>query len=198
MTPVIPSRFPSALRLISRKPNQPMATPYYLPASADLSKVTFNTFYNRDGVTPEVFVAPFSSIGGVDASALTTDDTYQGEVITGYSAGATIAQWEAVYMGGSSTWLLADGNGSGTYPARGLAVAAGSVALGALTVLRKGVVRNDAWTWTPGGNIYLSNTPGGLSQTASVTTGERVQACGFALTADKALFDFTATFFTNP
>ncbi len=173
---------------------------YLLPADADLSKVTVNAFYNKEGELPEQYVVPLSAIGGnVDASALSeTDDTYAGSLITGYSAGATIAQWEAVYLSGTSTWLLADGNGSGTYPARGIAVEAGSVALGPLTVLREGIVRNDAWTWTPGGNIYLSNTPGGLSQTASVVSGERVQAVGFALTADKAFFDFTATFQTVP
>ena len=171
----------------------------YLPADADLANTTLNVFTREATENGDKYVVPLSALSGsVDAGALPDDDTYQGDTITGYNAGATIAQWEAVYMGGSSTWLLADGNGSGTYPARGLAVAAGSVALGELTVLTKGVVRNDAWNWTPGGNLYLSNTPGGLTQTATTTTGERLQMVGFALTADKALFNFTPTFATIP
>lgn len=115
--------------------------------------------------------------------------------MTGLNAGATIAQWETVYLGGSSTWLLADANGSGTYPARGLAVAAYSNTDPA-TILTYGTVRNDAWTWTIAGPIYLSATPGGLTQTAPATSGDQVQVVGYALTADVAFFDFNSTYLT--
>lgn len=120
-----------------------------------------------------------------------TDDSYHGLTLTGLLAGATIAQWEAVYVGGSSTFLLADANGSGTYPARGLAVAAYS-STNPATVLVQGTVRNDAWNWTPGGDIYLSATAGGLTQTAPSTSGDKVQKVGFALTADVAFFNFAS------
>lgn len=124
-----------------------------------------------------------------------TDDTCEGKQITGLNAGATIAQWEAVYLGSSSTWLLADANGSSTYPARGLAVAAYSNTNPA-AILVHGTVRNDAWSWTPGGTIYLSGTAGALTQTAPSTSGDKVQAIGFALTADIAFFDFNSTYLT--
>lgn len=118
------------------------------------------------------------------SAALGTDDTYDAiKEIAGLNAGATIAQWEVVYLGGSSTWLLADANGSSTYPAVGLAVAAYSSTNPAI-VVTSGTVRNDAWNWTPGGNIYLSATPGALTQTAPSTTGDKVQVIGRALTAD--------------
>lgn len=118
------------------------------------------------------------------AAVPSTDDTYQGTVITGRNAGATIAQWEAVYLDAStSEWLLADANGSSTYPCRGLAVAAGTDN-NALTVIDDGVVRNDAWTWTVGADIYLSGTPGGLTQTAPSTSGDKIQKIGYALSAD--------------
>jgi hypothetical protein len=113
-----------------------------------------------------------------------TDDTYEGTVIIGRNAGATIAQWEAVYLDSTtSEWLLADANGTSTYPARGLAVAAGTDN-NPLTVLDDGVARNDAWTWTVGGTIYLSTTAGGLTQTAPSTSGDKVQIMGYALSAD--------------
>lgn len=127
----------------------------------------------------------------LDNGALSTDDTWSGSGITGMQAGATIAQWEAVYMGGSSKWLLADANGSGTYPARGLAVAA-YADTNASVVVTRGTVRNDAWNWTVGGTIYLSTTAGGLTQTAPATSGDKVQQVGFALTADIAFFDFAS------
>lgn len=110
-----------------------------------------------------------------------TDDTYQGTAITGRNAGATIAQWEAVYLGSGGTWLLADADGSSTQPARGLAVAAYTSG-NAAVVLDNGVARNDAWAWTVGGDIYLSTTAGGLTQTAPVVGF--VQKLGYALSAD--------------
>jgi hypothetical protein len=112
-----------------------------------------------------------------------TDDAVQGTIIAGLNAGATIAQWEAVYMGSGGEWLLADANGTGTYPARGLAVAAGTDN-NAMSVLTSGIARNDAWAWTVGGTIYLSTTAGGLTQTAPSGSGEHVQVMGFALSAD--------------
>ncbi len=126
-------------------------------------------------------------------TAPSVDDTYRGLTLTGRNFGTTVAQWEAVYIGASSTWLLADANGSGTYPARGLAVASG-VNGGAATILTFGVARNDAWNWTPGGAIYLSATAGGLTQTAPSTTGDKVQAVGYAVTADIAFFDFNSAY----
>lgn len=124
-----------------------------------------------------------------------SDDTWTGTTIAGLNAGATIAQWEAVYLGGSSTWLVADANGSGTYPARGLATAAYSNTDPAI-ILVHGTVRNDAWAWTPGGTIYLSGSVGALTQTAPSTSGDKVQQVGFALTADIAFFDFNSTYLT--
>ena len=127
------------------------------------------------------------------SGALTEDDSYQGEQITDLLAGATIAQWEAVYLGSASKWLLADANGSGTYPARGLAT--GNYLDGSQAViLIRGAVRNNAWAWTPGGTIYLSGTVGALTQTPPAVSGDKVQQVGFALTADMAFFDFNSTY----
>lgn len=125
------------------------------------------------------------------SGALASDDTYNGPVISGVNAGATVAQWEAVYLSGSSTWLLADANGSGTYPARGLAVTGGTNG-NPLSILQVGTVRNNAWDWTPGGTIYLSGTAGALTQTAPNVSGDKVQQVGFAITADIAYFNFNS------
>jgi len=129
------------------------------------------------------------------SGALGTDDTYSGLAVSGLLAGATIAQWEAVYLDGSSTWQLADANGSGTYPAVGLAVAAYSSTNPAIVVY-SGTVRNDAWSWTPGGVIYLSATAGGLTQTAPATSGDKVQQIGRALTADIILLNVNSEYLT--
>jgi hypothetical protein len=113
-----------------------------------------------------------------------SDDTWGGRAITGVNAGATIAQWEAVYMGSGGEWLLADATDDTAAPCRGLAAAAGTDN-NPMTVVTDGVIRNDAWNWTTlGAPIYLSTTTGGLTQTAPSATGEIVQPVGFAISAD--------------
>lgn len=126
-----------------------------------------------------------------------SDDTYNGDTITGFNAGTTIAQWEAVVLNGSGVWVLADANGAGLYPARGLATAAYTNG-NAATIITRGPVRNDAWNWTVGGPIFLSATAGALTQTAPSTTGDRVQDVGFALTADVAYFTFAGSPYIVP
>lgn len=141
--------------------------------------------------TAPTITSPIVTVSG----ALGTDDTYSGLAVSGLTAGATIAQWEAVYLDGSSTWQLADANGSGTFPAVGLAVAAYS-STNAAIVVTQGTVRNDAWNWTVGGVIYLSTTAGGLTQTAPSTSGDKVQQIGRALTADIILVNINNEYLT--
>ena len=132
-----------------------------------------------------------SSALGVHAA----DDTYSGFTIPGLNNSGGVTQWEAVYLNGSSAWVIADANGSGTYPARGLAVSTETNG-NPVDVLTFGTVRNDAWAWTPGDPIYLSGTAGELTQTAPATSGDNVQIVGYAITADNAFFDFNPTFIT--
>jgi hypothetical protein len=130
------------------------------------------------------------------SAALASDDTWEGNSIFGLNAFATIAQWEAVYLNTSSAWALADANGVATYPARGLAAAAYSSGNAAEVVIR-GTVRNDAWSWTIGAPLYLSTTPGALTQTAPATSGDQIQVVGYALTADIAYVDFNGEYITK-
>ncbi len=146
-------------------------------------------------VTADEIDADVVNVGAIAMNAgLAADDTYAGLTITGKDAGATIAQWELVYLGAGLVWLLADANGTGTFPAGGMAVAATSNGNPA-TVLTRGIVRNDAWNWSAG-RIYLSTTAGGLTQTPPATSGDKVQDVGFALSADVAYFDFNGTYLT--
>ena len=121
------------------------------------------------------------------------DNTYNGAVITAFNAGTTLTRWQAVYISSASTVLVADANLAGAFPARGLVVA--DTANGApATILTQGVVRNDAWNWTVGGNIFLSETAGGLTQTPPVQTAptaiSTVHTVGWAVSADVAIFTF--------
>lgn len=128
-------------------------------------------------------------------AAHAVDNTYQGLEIAGLNAGGTLAQFDAVYISGSSTLLAADANGSGTFPAKGLAVAA-YVNGNAAKFLTYGTVRHDAWNWTPNSPIYLSGTAGGLTQTVPAASADNIQVVGYALTADIAFFDFNSNYVT--
>lgn len=144
-----------------------------------------------------VFLGPVEPGAVVDRPFSLSDQTYQGNVIADITAAATLTQWQAVYMTGSSTWGLADANGAGTYPARGMAVHAAASAA-PVGILVRGVVRNTSWSWTPGGTIYLSTTAGGLTQTAPSTSGDRIQAIGYALTSARIYVDFNSSMTTVP
>jgi hypothetical protein len=132
----------------------------------------------------------------LDASQA-SDDNYAGITIDGrVAASGGLTQWDACYINTSSEIALADANGSSTFPAIGLSVSTVSAAAGA-TVITHGVVRNDAWTWASIGQpIFLSTTPGGLTQTAPSTSGDKVQVMGIAISADEMLVNPSPDYIT--
>lgn len=118
------------------------------------------------------------------------DDTYTGEDITGFNATATIAQWDAVYLS-TTGWALTDADAASTAGGVmiGLAVAAGT-ASNPLTVVTRGVIRNDGWTWTTvGAPLYLSTTAGALTETAPSGTDDVQRIVGYVLSDDCIYFN---------
>lgn len=118
-----------------------------------------------------------------ESATVTPDDSFEGNQVTGRVNSGGVTQWDAVYINGSGQWVLADADGSGTYPALGLAVATASTGA-ATTVVTRGIVRNDSWAWAPGLPVYLSTTAGGLTQTAPTGISAVMQALGVAITSD--------------
>lgn len=125
------------------------------------------------------------------------DDTYYGLTRSGLNNSGGVTQWDAVYLNGSSAWVKADADGSGTYPARGIAVATAADGV-ATVVLTRGTIRNDAWTWTPGGTIYLSTTTGTMTQTVPSSEGDKIQILGYALNADTMAVEISPDYGTAP
>ena len=127
--------------------------------------------------------------GGADNLS---DDTYSGTAIHNRNAGESITQWDAVFFNSAdSEWHQADADGSGEWPARGMAVTSASDG-SALVVLTTGTVRNDGWSWsTVGGPLYVSDTAGGLTETAPSTSGDCVQLAGWVLSDDEAYINFS-------
>lgn len=174
-----------------------MPTTFALPPTVDKTRVTvaaFNRAAADAGTEPEVYAVAISELGGGDNGLpLPVNNTFTAqEVLTQWNAGANLTQFQCVYLSSAGTWLAADANGSGTYPARGIVVADTTSGAKA-TVLVKGHVRNDSWNWTAGGNLYLSETAGAMTQTAP-TTASNVQALGWADSADSIILNVTPTF----
>lgn len=142
-----------------------------------------------DGTTVLTATADGITMGPLAVTiGLTANNTYSSaSLVTGFDAGETIAAWQMVYYDTTATeLLLADADAAGEWPALGMAVAASTDGT-ALDYITSGTVRYDTWDWTPGAKLYLSDTPGGLTETAPSTSGDCVQPVAIAITADKIL-----------
>lgn len=107
-----------------------------------------------------------------------------GAVVRRGTAGATLTPGAAVYLDGANGWKLGDGDAVASAQCRGIVVSDGfgsvSFASGAaVDIVRSGPIAGFT-SMTPGGAVFVSNTPGEIDQTASVTTGDFVFAIGYA------------------
>jgi len=127
------------------------------------------------------------------------DDKYNGILISGKSFGETVAAFEIVELQADAKFDKADAStGSGLFPAWGIAVNGGNDGDNAIVLVR-GVIRNENWTGlTVAGAVYLSETAGGITQTAPSDSGDCVQIVGFALSDSEILFDFSRPYLTVP
>ena len=115
--------------------------------------------------------------------ALDTDHTWSG-ITAPMTAGIALVRPQAVYVGGDSKMEKALATTAATIPA--IALATGTIAENASgEFLMQGFFRDNTWTWTPGGLLYVSkDTAGALTQTLPAASGEQVQVVGVAITAD--------------
>jgi len=144
-----------------------------------------NTLTNKTLTTPTINGATLNGDLAIDGTP-NTDDTWNGRSTNTFNAGATIAQFEAVYLSSSSTWLLADADAVSTAGSVMIALAgeAGTNTNPLRIILPGTFVRNDAWAWTPGATLYLGTTPGEITATAPSATDDVVRVVGRAVTAD--------------
>jgi len=86
-------------------------------------------------------------------------------------------------------WDMANASASATPEMNDLVLAIDTGTGAGKRVLRKGYIREDAWTWTVGGAVYVSTTNGTLTQTAPSGSSQFVKRVGYAKTADILWFD---------
>lgn len=115
------------------------------------------------------------------------DATASGITLTGL-AGENLAAGDICYRKSDGKYWKADASAAASMPGVALATAA-ITAEATGTLLSHGFYRNDAlYALTVGGVLYVSETPGGVVQTAPTTSGAQVQAIGYAYSADVVFF----------
>jgi hypothetical protein len=138
-----------------------------------------------DGVTGKLLVdsgMSLTSVPPLPAADLTATGLRSSETV-----GESVAFGDVLYLKSDGKWWKADADAATTMPALRMALATAS-ADAACVMLSIGWARNDAWSWTVGGLIYASVTPGAMSQTAPTGAGDQVQVVGIAYHADKMWF----------
>jgi hypothetical protein len=107
------------------------------------------------------------------------------------TAGEALSQYAVVYCNTSDgNYYNALSNGTSVQSdASGIVSQVGGIAQNATgNIVTNGLITNNAWTWTPGGPLYVGSTAGTLTQTAPTGSGYFVKPLGFAVTATQIWF----------
>ena len=154
-----------------------------LPTSGTLATVAGTETFTNKTLTSPAINTPKLAIGIPSASL-----DGNGTIISG-TAGETLAFGDMVYIKSDGKFWKGLGTSASTTPIVGMAMGA-ITASNTGNILITGIIRNDSWSLTVGGAIYLSvSTGGGMTQTQPSTAGQFVQIIGYALSATNILFN---------
>lgn len=148
--------------------------------------------YNSSTDDFEIVFSDISGSGSLTASQLSLDSTPDtDETANGIKATKTVDSnatgfGALLFLASDGNYDEADASASSTMPCTALALESGT---GSKQILKHGYVRDDSWSWTPGGLVYVSTTTGALTQTAPSGTGEYVQIVGNAESATILYFN---------
>ena len=127
-----------------------------------------------------------------------TNLTADGPNTSSKNAGEAVTIMQTVYLSAAGVWMLTDADLDTT--SKGLvAMSLQTKTTGeAMKVALPGcIVRNDAWTWaTVGTPIYLSTTPGGITDTAPSGPDDVVRVVGWVLTENCIYFNPSPDYIT--
>lgn len=154
-----------------------LPTSYHVPLArieSDLTSITSITDLRR--------FSPLAS-GGGDATSVQNVTLI--ENVSAYQVGKLTGTYAAGKAQANSTLSM---------PSIGLFLDAGSTGE-TVRILLSGVITNTGWSFTPGGEVYVSpSTAGELTQTAPVTLGHVKQKVGIALSPTDLYFNPDLTY----
>ena len=160
--------------------------------TGDQSVVNVSGFTNDSGYIGTTLTSNINTNekSFIHVSNVTTDNSATGEIVNDILAAVDIDFPQLVRIDTNGKWAKVDANAVAT--CRGLLgmalsnVSANNVA----SVLIKGFVRDDDWTWaTLGAPIYAANVAGNLSQTLVNGEDDVVLIVGTAIHADRMFFN---------
>ena len=156
------------------------ATIEYDEDGTDQLRISGATVFEDNMEVADSKFLEFASAAGTP----TTDNTVQGVVIE-FLATEAITQFDAVYVSTTTGRVgRADANDAAKLPAIGIAIEAQGSAGSSVRVLTHGVYRDDGGfggNMTVGTDLYVSETPGTLTDTAPGDDGDFVQLMGVAV-----------------
>lgn len=130
--------------------------------------------------------------GQSEISATPLDLVASGTLIT-LTAHEGVAFGDVCYINSSGEAALSDASAIATSSVVLMCAEVGGISADAAgKFLLHGIARNDAWSWTVGGIIYLStdgSTGSTLTQTAPSGANEVIQVVGIATHADRMYFN---------
>ncbi len=112
-----------------------------------------------------------------------------GSVIDG-AAGEDLAAYDVVYASAGEYFKAQSDNTEAEADAVGIVteeLGIASAAIGEITL--GGLVTNAEWSWTPGSQLYLSGTYGGITETKPTALGDYIKPLGFAVSSTQIYFD---------
>ncbi len=130
----------------------------------------------------------------------TVDGTVTGPSTAAFNCGYTSsAVGDLVYLDSSATWQKCDANTLALYNGMlGIAMEVKAAAAALLVALPGSMVYATAFpTLTIGSPIYMSETPGAVTQTAPVTADSATRVVGWAVHADKVFFMPSSDYITH-
>lgn len=147
---------------------------------------------NAPGGTPETQKSTWRQVsdagfGTSFTPAPASDLTVSGVKVT-LTAGEALVFGDVCYIKSDGKMGKADADAIATSSAVAIAIATiANNADGLFLML--GFLRNDGYTWTVGGLLYLSTTAGGITQTAPSGVDDVIQVLGVATHADRIYFN---------
>ena len=126
-----------------------------------------------------------TNVGGVNYDLSLASGEYHGETKTATVDENTAGYGGALFFASDGHYEDADNSDILKMPCSALALAGGT---GEKTVLRRGRIKNTAWSFSAGALIYPS-TNGAISDIPTIVSGEYVQVLGYAEAADTVVFE---------
>jgi hypothetical protein len=125
--------------------------------------------------------------GGILIGPPDTDHTEVG-LVSNLTAGESLVFGEVCYYKSDGKYWKSDADAEATMPIVVMSLETiGADGVGPF--LKRGFVKDDAWSWTTGGLLYGSTTGGDITQTAPSGSGDQVQIVGYAYSADVIFFN---------